>query len=62
MAIYDLAGRRVRVITSSSARAGRSTARWDARDAGGNPMPDGVYLIRLRAGAQTCTRKVVLLH
>ena len=61
LAIYDLAGRLVRVIASGPARAGRSTARWDTRDAGGARLPGGVYLVRLRAGAQACTRKLVVL-
>jgi peptidase C25-like protein/VCBS repeat protein/flagellar hook capping protein FlgD len=61
LAVYDLAGRRIRVIVHGPARAGRSTARWDTRDAGGARMPGGVYLVRLSAGAQTRTRKVVVL-
>jgi len=61
LAIYDLAGRLVRVITSGPARAGRSTASWDTRDAMGARIPGGVYLVRLRAGVQSCTRKVVVL-
>jgi hypothetical protein len=62
LAVYDLAGRRVRVIAQGPARAGRSTARWDTRDAVGARMPSGVYLVRLSSGAQTRTRKVVVLH
>jgi hypothetical protein len=61
LAIFDLAGRLVRVITSGPARAGRSTATWDTRDAMGARIPGGVYLVRLRAGVQSCTRKVVVL-
>jgi len=49
------------VITSGPARAGRSTASWDTRDAMGARIPGGVYLVRLRAGVQSCTRKVVVL-
>jgi hypothetical protein len=61
LAIYDLAGRRVRVIVQGPARTGRSTVRWDARDARGARLPGGVYLARLTSGAETRTRKVVLL-
>ena len=61
LAVFDLAGRLVRVITSGPARAGRSTASWDTRDAMGERIPGGVYLVRLRAGVQSCTRKVVVL-
>ena len=62
LAIYDLAGRRVRVVTQGPARAGRSTALWDIRDARGARLPSGVYLVRLSSGAQTRTRKVVVLR
>jgi hypothetical protein len=61
LAIYDLAGRRVRVIAHGHASAGRSTVRWDTRDADGARLPGGIYLVRLSTGAQTQTRKVVVL-
>jgi hypothetical protein len=61
LAIYDLAGRRVRVIAQGPARTGRSTVHWDARDARGARLPGGVYLARLTSGAETRSCKVVLL-
>ena len=61
LAIYDLAGRRVRVIAHGPARAGRSEVRWDARDAAGGRVPGGVYLVRLSTGAQARARKLVVL-
>jgi hypothetical protein len=62
LAVYDLAGRCVRVITSGPARAGRTTARWDARDARGARLPGGVYLVRLKSAGETRTQKVVVLQ
>jgi len=61
LAIYDLAGRRVRLLAHGAAHAGRGTARWDMRDASGRPMPGGVYLVRLSTGDEIRTRKVVVL-
>jgi hypothetical protein len=61
LAVYDLAGRRVRVLIQGAAHAGRATARWDAHDAGGRRMPGGVYLVRVSVGAEVRTRKVVVL-
>ena len=61
LAIYDLAGRRVRELASGPARAGRATATWDGRDALGAQAPGGVYFVMLRAGAQSCRRKLVVL-
>jgi hypothetical protein len=61
LVVFDLAGRQVRVLTQGAAHAGRITARWDARDAGGRRMPGGMYLVRLSVGAEIRTRKVVVL-
>lgn len=61
LAVYDLAGRLVKVIASGPARAGRATASWDGRDALGARIHGGVYLARLRAGSVTRTRKLVVL-
>jgi hypothetical protein len=61
LAVYDLAGRLVRVITSGPARAGRAMATWDTRDGAGVRMPGGVYLLRLKAGMLSRTRKLVVL-
>lgn len=36
--------------------------RWDTCDAAGVRVPGGMYLVRLSAGAQTRTRKVVVLR
>jgi flagellar hook assembly protein FlgD len=62
VAIFDLAGRRVRTLTRGTARAGRGSLSWDLRDARGAPAPSGVYLVRLAAGPRALTRKVVVLR
>ncbi len=60
--IHDAAGRRVRTIISGEGYpAGRHTFRWDGKDAGGQSVGSGVYLIRLRAGGEVFTQKAVLL-
>jgi hypothetical protein len=61
LAVYDLAGRRVRTIVQGVARGGRNEAGWDMRDARGARAPGGVYLVRLIAGGRALTRKVVVL-
>jgi hypothetical protein len=61
LAVYDLAGRRVRTIVQGAARAGRTGAAWDMCDARGARAPGGVYLVRLSAGGRALTRKVVVL-
>jgi len=46
LSVWDLAGRRVATVWDGPA-AGSTVARWDARDDSGNPVPPGVYLVRL---------------
>jgi len=61
LAVYDLAGRLVRVLVSGPARAGRATTTWDGRDGHGATVRGGVYLVRLKAGAVSLNRKLVVL-
>ncbi|MGH7731334.1 MAG: C25 family cysteine peptidase [Candidatus Eiseniibacteriota bacterium] len=61
LAIYDLAGRRVRTLAQGQARAGRGRASWDMRDGRGERAPAGVFLVRMTLGGRTLTRKVVVL-
>ena len=60
--IYDVAGRRVRVLRASAGTA-RATAEWtwDRRDARGLALPAGVYLVRLAGERESLVRRVVLL-
>jgi hypothetical protein len=47
LAIYDAAGRRVRVLEDGVLGAGEHASVWDARDGSGRPVPSGVYFYRL---------------
>jgi hypothetical protein len=60
LAAYDAAGRQVAVLTDGAQAAGRHTARWDGRDAGGSALPSGVYLVRLETGGWVMSRKLVI--
>ena len=59
--MYDVAGRLVRELVAGQHTAGDHTLRWDGRDASGASLPAGVYLCRLRVGAETLVRRVVLI-
>ena len=61
LAIYDLAGRKVRVLAQGTARAGRSSAAWDLRDASGLRVGPGVYFIRLALDGESFTHKFVVV-
>jgi hypothetical protein len=52
LAIYDLAGRLVRVLVEGEIPAGSHEAVWDGRDSTGRSAPSGSYLARLVAGGK----------
>lgn len=58
LAVYDVLGRRVRSLPTSSSGAQRVT--WDGRTEDGAKAAAGIYLIRLQADNQVVTRQVVL--
>lgn len=58
--IYDVRGGLVRTLVQEHRAAGAYTEMWDGRDGGGRPAASGVYLVRLRAGAEQAVRKIVV--
>jgi hypothetical protein len=60
IAVYDVAGTRVRTLVDAVKAAGLHQVEWDGRDGGGNSVASGVYIVRLEAG-RTHSRKVVLM-
>lgn len=57
---FDLAGRSVRVLASGARPAGAGEIAWRLDDAGGRPLPAGVYLVRARLGHTVWTRRLVV--
>jgi len=60
LAVYDLAGRRVRVLLDADLPAGRHSVRWDGRDGSGRAVASGTYLARLTAGGGVRTQRLTL--
>ena len=60
LTVYDLSGRRVATVAKDSRDAGVYEHRYDLTDDGGKPLPAGVYLYRLTAGADVATRKMIV--
>jgi hypothetical protein len=52
LAIYDVAGRLVKVLVEGEIPAGSHEAAWDGRDSTGRSAPSGSYLARLVAGGK----------
>jgi hypothetical protein len=61
LAVYDVAGRQVRVLIDRSLPSGPGSAVWDGRDDGGRAVASGVYFCRLDAGRVHETKRVTLL-
>jgi hypothetical protein len=62
LAIYDVGGRRRRVLATGWQEAGRYARGWDGRDAVGRPVADGVYFVRLRADGRLLTEKLIRMR
>jgi hypothetical protein len=61
--VFDAAGRAVRDLVSGRREsAGPHAVLWDGRDALGTGVASGVYYYRLRYGAETITRRMVLMR
>ncbi len=56
LATFDASGRRVRMLTTD----GTSRAVWDGTDELGQPLPSGTYFVRVDAGNEHATTRVVL--
>ena len=59
--VYDLRGARVRTLMDGSQAAGRYIVTWDGTDNGGRRVANGVYLVRVDAGAYHAIHKAVFL-
>lgn len=62
LAIFDIAGRRIRVLVDSEERAGEHSVTWDGRDATGSNVGSGLYFYRLSTDSTNETRKLVVLR
>jgi len=61
LAIYDLAGRRVRLLLDEEKAPGDYAAIWRGRDDAGRELGSGVYFYRLEIGEFMVERKMVML-
>ena len=59
VSVFDANGRRIATLVRGVLSAGTHAAAWDGNDGGGRPARAGLYWLRLAAGAQQVTRKIV---
>ncbi len=57
--IYNIRGQLVRSLLRETKAAGTHELVWDGRDAGGNPVGNGVYICRMTCGKFSATRKLL---
>ncbi|MGH7731064.1 MAG: FlgD immunoglobulin-like domain containing protein [Candidatus Eiseniibacteriota bacterium] len=62
LALYDLSGRRVRVLLDGPLTAGPHTVTWDGLAEDGARPRAGIFFLRLVTGAGRVERKVLLLN
>jgi hypothetical protein len=60
LAVYDVAGRRIRRLHVESVASGDHVLTWNGLDERGNRVGRGVYLVRLQVGERTISTKLVL--
>lgn len=58
--VFDVAGRRVRTMDVGHVGAGASQLQFDGLGDGNRALPSGVYFLRVRAGGESATRKMVI--
>jgi hypothetical protein len=61
LAVFDLAGQRIRTLFSGRRDAGAYAVRWNGRDDGGTAVASGVYLYRLKTPEFNEARRLTLL-
>jgi len=61
VAIYDVQGRRIRLLLEAPMPAGSHTIGWDGRDAQGARVAAGTYFARIDAAGSSSSEKIVRL-
>ena len=59
--VLDVAGRRVATLVDGPVGPGRAEAPWDLRDSSGEQVAAGIYFVRLEAGGESLTNKLVVI-
>ena len=62
VAVYDVAGRQIRVLYEGPLASEGQQVTWNGRDQQGRRVSSGVYFVRATAGRESVTRSVVLLR
>ena len=65
IAVYDMRGRRIKILLDGVGTAGFHEIQWNGTDLSGNAVPAGIYLCKMRVSGNgreyAATRKMVLM-
>lgn len=61
LTVYNMVGQVVRTLVKEQMTAGEHIFAWNATGDNGQPVAGGVYFYRITSGAQTVTRRMLLL-
>jgi len=62
LVVYNLIGGPVKVLAQGSYNRGRYQLRWDGKDDGGKPLPNGVYFYRLESKKGVRIRQLIVMR
>ncbi|HET9886137.1 MAG TPA: FlgD immunoglobulin-like domain containing protein, partial [bacterium] len=62
LGVFNILGQRIRTLFAGDRSAGEYSATWDGRDDLGQEMPPGVYYARITQGADTESKRIVLVR
>lgn len=60
--VFDALGRRVQTILEAELPAGTTSFEWRLEDANGRRVVAGVYLVRVRVGAESLSRRILVVR
>ncbi len=58
--IFDVQGKLIRSLLNDYQSTGTHTIRWDGLNENGNQVPSGVYFLRITAGSETVSKRIVM--
>ncbi len=60
ISIFDIQGRRVKILQDQEESAGVHQVNWNGDDANGRPLPDGIYFVQLEAPGASQVKKMMV--
>jgi len=62
LAVYNIAGEKIRTLVSGIVQPGNHSVKWDGKDETGKFLASGTYVYRLKTGNLQASRKMILLQ